>query len=192
MKKSYSVPRKMRETYETITALTDSFCQEKLNEEYADMCRLMTAKLCRKRPSPLANGRANNWAAGIVHAIGTVNFAFDKSLTPHISVPDISNYFEVGKSSPASKSKVIRDLFNIGLMEPEWTLPSRVDSNPMVWYIMVNGFIMDARNAPLEIQEIAFAKGLNPYIPPTVSRMVLQRSSAKKIRNEQKEEAAAR
>ncbi len=50
-------------------------------------------------------------------------------------------------------------------MEPEWTLPSRIDSNPMVWYIMVNGFIMDARNAPLEIQEIAFAKGLIPYIP---------------------------
>ena len=34
----------------------------------------------------------------------------------------------------------------------------------MVWYIMVNGLIMDARYAPLEIQEIAFAQGLIPYI----------------------------
>jgi hypothetical protein len=41
-------------------------------------------------------------AAGIVHAVGTVNFAFDKSLTPHIAVPDISDYFGVGKSSPAA------------------------------------------------------------------------------------------
>jgi hypothetical protein len=165
MKDPYFVPGKMRETYETITALTDRFCREILNEEYADMCRLMTAKLSRKRSSPLASGRAENWAAGIVHAIGTVNFAFDKSLTPHTTVSDLSGWFQVGKSSPASKSKVIRDLFKIGLMEPEWTLPSRMDSNPMAWSIMVNGFIMDARYAPREIQEIAFAKGLIPYIP---------------------------
>jgi hypothetical protein len=165
MKDPYSVPKMMQDTYESIIALTDGFCQEILNEEYADMCRLMTAKLCRKRPSPLASGRARNWAAGIVHAIGTVNFAFDKSLTPHTTVNDLSGWFQVGKSSPACKSKVIRDLFKIGLMEPEWTLPSRMDSNPMAWSIMVNGFVVDARYAPRDIQEIAFAKGLIPYIP---------------------------
>lgn len=165
MKDPYSVPKTMQETYDTITALTDSFCAQQLNEEYADMCRVMTAKLCRKRPSPLASGRANTWAAGIIHAIGTVNFVFDPSQTPHISVADICNYFGVGKSSPASKSKIIRDLFNIGMMDPDWTLPSRIDSNPMAWYISVNGFIMDARSAPREIQEAAFAKGLIPYIP---------------------------
>lgn len=165
MKDPYSVPKKMEETYETITALTDGFCQEKLNDEYVDMCRVMTATLCRKRPSPLARGRAKNWAAGIVHAIGTVNFAFDKSLTPHITVPDISDYFKVGKSSPASKSKVIRDLLNIGLLEPEWTLPSRMDSNPMAWYVTVNGLIMDARSLPYHLQVEAYNKGLIPYIP---------------------------
>jgi hypothetical protein len=42
----------MQATYDAITALTDDFCRAKLNEEYADMCRQMTAKLCRKRPSP--------------------------------------------------------------------------------------------------------------------------------------------
>ena len=165
MKDPYSVPKTMQETYDEITRLTDGFCQAKLNEEYADMCRQMVAKLCRRRPSPLARGRKENWAAGIVHAVGTVNFAFDRSLTPHISVPDISDYFGVGKSSPAGKSKEIRDLLNIGLMEPEWTLPSRMDRNPMAWYITVDGFIMDARSAPRHIQEVAFSKGLIPYIP---------------------------
>ena len=87
MKDPYSVPKLIQETYDTITALTDGFCQEKLNEEYAEMCRVMTAKLCRKRPSPLASGRANTWAAGIVHAVGTVNFAFDRTQTPHTTVP---------------------------------------------------------------------------------------------------------
>jgi hypothetical protein len=50
-------------------------------------------------------------------------------------------------------------------MEPEWTLPSRMDRNPMAWYIMVDGFVMDARSAPRHIQEIAFNKGLIPYVP---------------------------
>ncbi len=165
MKDPYSVPKTMQETYTTITAMTDGFCETNLDEEYADMCRLMSAKLCRKRPSPLAKGRAQNWAAGIVHAVGTVNFVFDKSQTPHVTVSEISDYFGVGKSSPASKSKEIRDLFNIHLMDPEWTLPSRMDSNPMAWSIMVDGFIMDARHLPRHIQEVAYDKGLIPYIP---------------------------
>jgi hypothetical protein len=165
MKDPYSVPKNMEEIYAAVTAQTDNFCREKLNDEYADMCRLMAAKLCRKRPSPLARGRLENWAAGIIHAVGTVNFAFDKSLTPHTTVADISDHFGVGKSSPASKSKEIRDLFNIGLMDPAWTLPSRMDRNPMAWYIMVDGLIVDARHTPRYIQEAAFAKGLIPYIP---------------------------
>jgi len=165
MKDPYSVPKAMQATYETISLLTDDFCQAKLNDEYADMCRQMTAKLARKRPSPLASGRPQNWAAGIVHAVGTVNFAFDTSLDPHITAPEISKFFGVGKNSPAAKSKLIRDLFDIGLMEPEWTLPSRMDSNPMAWFIMVDGLIVDARTMPLEIQIMAYDQGLIPYIP---------------------------
>jgi len=165
MKDPYSVPKTMQATYDAITALTDAFCEARLNDEYADMCRRMTARLCRKRPSPLASGRSPNWAAGIIHAVGTVNFVFDRTQTPHIAATDISDFFGVGKSSPAGKSKEIRDLLNIGLMEPEWTLPSRMDQNPMAWYISYNGFIIDARHASRHIQEIAFAKGLIPYIP---------------------------
>lgn len=165
MKDPYSVPKGMQATYEEISGLTNDFCRATLTDEYADMCRLMTARLARKRPSPLAQGRPQNWAAGIVHAIATVNFAFDSSQDPHITVPDICEFFGVGKGSPAAKSKIIRDLFKIGLMEPEWTLPSRIADNPMVWLISVNGMNVDARYMPLEVQIIAYEKGLIPYIP---------------------------
>jgi hypothetical protein len=59
------------------------------------------------------------------------------------------------------------DLLHIDLMDPEWTLPSRIDDNPMVWMISVNGLILDARYVPREIQEAAYRKGLIPYIPST-------------------------
>ena len=50
-------------------------------------------------------------------------------------------------------------------LDPDWTLPSRLEDNPMVWMLQVNGFMVDVRHAPREVQEIAFNKGLIPYIP---------------------------
>ena len=44
-------------------------------------------------------------------------------------------------------------------------LPSRLDDNPMVWMLQVNGFMVDVCKAPREVQEIAFNQGLIPYIP---------------------------
>ena len=60
---------------------------------------------------------------------------------------------------------VIRKMFDIYPLDPNWSLPSRLDKNPMVWMLQVNGFMVDVRNAPREVQEIAFKKGLIPYIP---------------------------
>ena len=40
-----------------------------------------------------------------------------------------------------------------------------MDDNPLVWMLNVNGLMMDIRHAPREAQEIAFQKGLIPYIP---------------------------
>jgi hypothetical protein len=48
----YIAPRKMKEKYEAITGITDEFCHEHLNEEYADLSRKMAAVLSKKRPSP--------------------------------------------------------------------------------------------------------------------------------------------
>jgi hypothetical protein len=48
---------------------------------------------------------------------------------------------------------------------PEWTLPGRMEDNPLVWMLEVNGLMLDIRRAPRELQEIAFRKGLIPYIP---------------------------
>jgi len=160
-----SVPLKMRPIYDEIIGLTDAFCAAHLNEEYAQVCRALTAKLSRKRPSPLESGRVNTWAAAIVHTVGRVNFLFDKSQTPHMRADDLARQFSLAQSTVGNKSKQIMDLLHIGLMDPEWTLPSRIDDNPMVWMISVNGLILDARSVPREIQEAAYRKGLIPYIP---------------------------
>jgi hypothetical protein len=163
--KSEKVPKKMQSTYNTIIALTDEFCQEHLNEEYAQLARQLTAALCRKRPSPLSRGRPNSWACGIIYALGFVNFLFDKNNDPYLSAAELGEGFGVSKSTGANKSKEIRDLMDMVQFDPNWCLPSLMDENPLVWMIMVDGFVMDARSAPLSIQEVAYEKGLIPYIP---------------------------
>ncbi len=159
------VPQKMQAIYEAITELTDQFCHTQLDAECAQLCRKMAATLARKRPSPLETGRANTWAAGIIHAIAQTNFLFDKTQPVHSTAEAVANAFGIAKSTAGNKAKQIRDLLKIGLMDPKWTLPSKMGSNTMAWLISVNGLILDARYAPREIQEAAYAKGLIPYIP---------------------------
>ncbi len=163
--KSEQVPKNMQDVFDTIVALTDNFSHQHLNDEYAQLARYATAALCRKRPSPLVSGYANTWACGIIYALGYVNFLFDKSQTPHTNATELCESFVISKSTGAAKSKVVRDTLKMSQFDPNWCLPSKLDSNPMAWLITVNGFAVDARHLPREIQEAAYQKGLIPYIP---------------------------
>ena len=153
------------ESLAVIVGLIEQFCREHLNEEYAGLCRKLAEKLARKRPSPLASGKPQTWACGIVRTIGWVNFLDDRSQTPHLKLTAIDKAFGVGESTGQGKSMLIRKTLKIRPMDPEWSLRSRMDRNPMAWMIQVNGFLVDARFLKREIQEEALRKGLIPYIP---------------------------
>jgi hypothetical protein len=163
--RSLSVPEAMQPRHNEITALTDALCQEKLNDEYTQLCRKMTAALARKRLSPLMGGHAKSWACAIAYTVGSVNFLFDKSQTPHLRADELYAWFGISKSTGGNKSSQIKRLLKIGLMDMQWTLPSRMDDNPMAWMVMINGLIVDARRLPRPLQEEAYRKGLIPYIP---------------------------
>jgi len=163
--KSLAVPKNMQETYTAIVAMTDEFSKQHLNQEYALLAQQATAALCRKRPSPLATGKPNSWACGIIYALGFVNFLFDKSKKPFVSAGDLCAYFDISKSTGAAKSKTVRDALDLSQFDPNWCLPSLLDANPLAWMVQVNGVIVDARSLPKELLEMAFQKGLIPYIP---------------------------
>lgn len=159
------IPQAMADKFSAITALTDAFCELHLNEEYRQMIRHVVGALARKRPSPLLKGKENVWAAAATHAVGRVNFLDDPTQTPHCKPKLIYEFFGIAESTGQNKSKEIRDALKMGPMSPEWTLPSRLADNPMVWMLQVNGLMMDIRRAPIELQRLAFEKGLIPFIP---------------------------
>ena len=165
MTSSNRVPTALQEKFDTLALATDAFCDQHLNGEYKQLIRLTLAALCRKRPSPLLKGQNNSWAAGAVHALGMVNFLFDDSQTPHCKATDIWTHFCLASSTGQTHSKKIRDALDMRQMDLQWTLPSRMDDNPLIWMLEVNGLIVDVRQLPLEVQDIAYAKGLIPYVP---------------------------
>jgi hypothetical protein len=164
-RQSESVPKSVEPFYSAIVNLTDAVCKKHLNNEYAELARRLAATLARKRPSPIIRGKPEIWACAIIYALGTVNFLFDKTQTPHMRADELCAVFGVSKNSAANKAKLIRDMLKMDQLDPKWCLPSKIDDNPMVWLLQVNGILVDIRHMPREIQVIAYKKGLIPYIP---------------------------
>ena len=162
---SAAIPKSMRPAYEIVVALTDAVCRAHLNADYAVLCRRLAGALARKRPSPLARGKPEVWACGVVYALGTVNFLFGPHQTPHLRADELCRLFAVSASTGSAKARLIREMFDIFPLHPDWCLPSLMDENPLVWILKVNGLLMDIRDAPREAQQAAYEQGLIPYIP---------------------------
>ncbi|MBF6591214.1 MAG: hypothetical protein IVW57_11905 [Ktedonobacterales bacterium] len=165
MKDPASVPKQMRPIFDALVSQTDAFCAAHLDEEYAQLCRELAAALCRKRPSPLAQGKLEVWACSLVYALGRVNFLFDRSQTPHMSATELCALWGVGASTAGNKAKRILESVGARMWDTRWTRPSKLGDHPYAWLISINGFALDARHAPREIQEEALRLGLVPYLP---------------------------
>ncbi|MFM7550486.1 MAG: DUF6398 domain-containing protein [Cyanobacteriota bacterium] len=163
--RSVKVPKALQPKVESLMTAIDGFCSSHLNDEYRQLIHAAVAALARKRPSPLLGGREPSWCAGVVHAIGDANFLFDKSQTPHCKPALIYEHFGISAGTGLVHSKKVRDLLRISPFSPHWTLPSQLDDSPMAWMVEVDGFILDMRSLPLEVQVEACAKGLIHYVP---------------------------
>jgi hypothetical protein len=159
------VPDSVRKSFSDICNILAALCKERLNEEYFNLSVELAAKIARKRPSPLLSGHTKTWAAGIIHALGMVNFLFDKSQSPHLTSKELCAWFGLGQNTIGTKSKSIRDIFGIYQMDPKWCLRSKVMDNPFIWMVSFDGYIVDVRTAPYEMQLAALEAGVIPFIP---------------------------
>ncbi len=82
-----------------------------------------------------------------------------------MSAADLCDGFGVGKSTGSAKSQTVRKALDMFQLHPDWCLPSKLGENPLTWMLTVNGLLVDVRHMPREVQEIAYEKGLIPYIP---------------------------
>lgn len=126
------------------------------------------ARLARKRPSPLARGDARIWAAGVIYAVGQINFQFDRTQTPHLTAKQLAERLGVVQTTMANKAGLINRTLDIGIFEPELTQVAMLEQHPVAWIVEVDGFLIDARTLPADLQDEARRRGLIPDIdaPP--------------------------
>ena len=178
-----SVPAAEQENYQRLTALTDAFCSEHLNEGYAELARSAIAALYRKRPSPLRSGRANGWACGVIYAIGQVNFLFDKDSDPYMPSAELCAHFNIAAGTGGSKAKQVRKAVGIQQYGFQWALPETIDRvGSLFWLIEYDGLAVDARELSRDVQEAAFEKGLIPYVYADKGKTEVQIAEGKEVR----------
>lgn len=156
------IPSVLRDRTREILAITDGACSAHLDDEYGQLCRHLVARLARKRPSPLVRGDARIWAAGVIYAIGQVNFLFDRSQQPHLSADQLAALLGVVKTTMANKAALINKALDIGVFEPDLTRAAMLEQHPLAWIVEVNGLLVDARALPPELQDEARRRGLIP------------------------------
>jgi len=129
-----------------ILELLRAFSSAKLNDEYFELAEKMLAKLARKRHVPFETGKVEIWAAAIIHALGTINFLFDRSQTPHTTVREIHEFFDTKESTVGNKSKEIRDMLKLRRWDEEFGTREMREQNPYKRMTMHGGFIIVHRD----------------------------------------------
>jgi hypothetical protein len=71
----------------------------------------------------------------------------------------------VSQKTAANKARQIMEILDICQADPNWWRPSNLENNPLAWYVMVNGMMVDARKLPLEVQEELVRRGMIPFLP---------------------------
>ena len=88
----------------------------------------------------------------------------------------IDKAFGVAESTGQGKSKAIRTMLKIRQFDPEWTLPGRMDDNPLIWMLEVNGLITDIRSVPEGGPGGRLREGPDPLHPRRPGGRALPRS----------------
>ena len=137
---------------EKLIELTQIFCNQKLDSDYKHLCEKLIRKLGRKHDVPFQRGKIEIWAAGVIHALGSINFLFDKSFKPYVTTDQISEYFDAKNSTVSNKAREIKDILNLGYFDSEFSTKKMIEENPFNDLVTVDGFIVPLDSLPPILQ----------------------------------------
>jgi hypothetical protein len=136
-----------------LVEMTQLFCDQKLDDDYKYLCEKLIRKLGRKRDVPFQRGKIEIWAAAIIHALGSINFLFDRSLEPYVTTDEISEYFGAKNSTVSNKAREIKDLLKLGYFNHEFSTKKMLEDNPFNNLVMLNGLIVPLDSLPPVLQD---------------------------------------
>lgn len=145
--------QEIKKLEEKLIELTQIFCNQKLDSDYKHLCEKLIRKLGRKRDVPFQRGKIEIWAAGVIHALGSINFLFDKSFKPYVTTDQISEYFGTKNSTVSNKAREIKDILNLRYFDSEFSTNKMIEENPFKNLVTVDGFIVPLDSLPPILQK---------------------------------------
>lgn len=142
MARSQAEKEKIETISQELIEMTGGFCDEHLNDEYKELARKLILKMKRKHQVPFLRGWTESWAAGVIYALGQINFLSDQSFEPHVEAADIPEYFDISQTTASQKAKTIRDMFDLGYWDPEFSTSRTRESNPLRNMAVINGLVV--------------------------------------------------
>ncbi len=160
------IPKDLKKTVLKLFRRTDRFCGQYLagDPEYARLFRRAVVKLARKRPSPLQEGRLNDWIGGIIWAIGSINCLFDSREKIHISRAEICLQLDVPVNVLEKKAHYLELTLKIDPFEAEWLRKDLIQRSSYFWQVEVGGKTVNAQYQPPEVYDRFREEGLIPDI----------------------------
>ena len=133
------IPPQYQEKYAIIADMLTSYCDGRFDDDFRALCLHALQKLCRKKTEPMATGRNNMWAAGIIYAISQNCNMIGNNGDMLIGRPryrlqadDLCAALGVSKGGVSEKAKAIRKELAIKQSKEEWLLPSQRERSRVV------------------------------------------------------------
>jgi len=138
---------------EEVLAPIREFCAKQLDEEYLQLSIKMIDKLAIKHEFQFMKGKNHVWSAGIIYALGSINFLFDKSFEPCCSLDDIYNFFGTKQTTTGNKYREIKEMLNLKTFDKEFSI-SNTNHQPFIRQELNENFKIMAKNLMRNIKKI--------------------------------------
>lgn len=169
--------------------MVSGFCDDKLNDEFADLAVKLVEKMGRKHKVPFKRGRLDIWASAVIYCLAQVNMLFDKNSKYYISADTICGYFGTKKSTVSQKANKITSMFNLSQLDPEFTLQETSSANmdkffDDVYYLFSMGFVKKAMSMLDKIGEDSPEYGRALFYKSVISASAGDEEAAEKLYRE--------
>ena len=171
-----------------IKELARGFCEGRLNEELTGYVLKLCDTLGRKRKISITRGRAEIWAASIIHVIARLNFLFDRESDFFLSADMICDFFGTKKSTVGNKATQIEKICKLGWGSEGYCSPDITDA--MTLLELPNGLVipknmMSGFDLVYELADEEESKEIEEYVAKQ-RPIKEQKLAEKKARREEK------
>ena len=136
------IPEPLKPRFLKIAVIVDRFCDERLNDDYLEVCRRLLACFCQPGTG-IERGKPESWAAGIVYEAGQLNFLTDPATQPCVPSEDVARGCGVSPATMHNKGKAIREVLDLSRWDTEFALPNQSADQSLA--VLPNGMFVDAR-----------------------------------------------